>query len=128
MKKYLILILISLFLSGCSTPVENKDSLVQKEDKQIINSSRKDELQLEGFINDYFYRRKIKDQFLFSDYEAYSSVLAKSIVVYVYPKEKLSQFRINEIKETITKDLHDQILVFPGFEWTNEYKFDVVFR
>ena len=49
--------------------------------------SREDELILEGIINDYFYRRKIKDKALFGDLDAYGNVLSNNIAIYVYPKD-----------------------------------------
>ena len=44
--------------------------------------SRKDELILEGLMNDYFYRRHIKDA-QFKDFDAYGNIVGKSIIIYV---------------------------------------------
>ena len=90
--------------------------------------SRKDELQLEGFINDYFYRRQIKDSNEFNNFEAYGSVLLRSIVIYVYPKVALPSGYWDINKEIIKEGLHDTLLDFPDFEWTKEYSFSVIVR
>ncbi len=130
MKKLLIptLLLVVLVLTGCSTLVKNDTQPVKQSENQTTEITRKTELELEGFINDYFYRRQIKDSVLFLDFNAYGSVLAKSIVVYVYPKNILPQDRAEDIKEMIKKDLQEQLFDFPGFEWTKDYSFDVVVR
>ena len=85
-------------------------------------------LQLEGFINDYFYRRNIKDPSLFGHFDAYVSVHPKSIVVYVYPKETLHKERIDSIKKIIKDGLQSTLFDWPDLEWTKEYSFDVVIR
>lgn len=100
----------------------------QQSENQTKEITRKDELQMEGFINDYFYRRQIKDPFLFGDFNAYGSVFSKSIVVYVYPKNTLPQGRGNDIKEMIKEGLQSTLFDFSDFEWTKEYSFDVVVR
>ncbi|MEK7580366.1 MAG: hypothetical protein AAB465_02030 [Patescibacteria group bacterium] len=130
MKKLLLpaLLLIVLVLVGCSMLVKNNTQSTQQSKNQTTEITRKAELELESFINDYFYRRQIKDFFLFGDFNAYGSVLAKSIVVYVYPKSTLLQGRAEDIKEMIKKDLQEQLFDFPGFEWTKDYSFDVIVR
>jgi len=123
-----VLLLIVLLLVGCSILVKNNTQPTQQSENQTTEITRKAELELESFINDYFYRRQIKDSFLFGDFNAYGSVIAKSIVVYVYPKNILPQGRAEDIKEMIKKDLQEQLFDFPGFEWTKDYSFDVVVR
>gem|GEM_PF-3120570 len=123
------MIAIIILLGGYIIFTKNDTQPVQQQsENQTTEITRKAELELEGFINDYFYRRQIKDSFLFGDFNAYGSVLAKSIVVYVYPKNDLPQSRAEDIKDMIKKDLQEQLFDFPGFEWTKEYSFDVVVR
>ncbi|MCX6807861.1 MAG: hypothetical protein NTZ80_03660 [Patescibacteria group bacterium] len=133
MKELLLLtiLLAASALAGCSTLVKNDNRPIKLDsgsENRAAEMTRKSELELEGFINDYFYRRQIKDPSLFSDFDAYGSVLAKSIVVYVYPKNDLLQGRVEDMKEMIKKDLQEQLLDFPGFEWVKNYNFDVVVR
>jgi hypothetical protein len=140
MKKiyFVCLIAIIVLLGGYIIITKNNIQPVQQQsENQTTEITRKAELELEGFINDYFYRRQIKDSFLFGDFNAYGSVLAKSIVVYVYPNTEflealgandLPQGRAEDIKEMIKKDLQEQLFDFPGFEWTKEYSLDVVVR
>lgn len=130
MKKLLLpaLLLAVLVLVGYSIFIKNNNQSVKQSENQTIEITRKAELELEGFINDYFYRRQIKDSSLFGDFNAYGSVLAKSIVVYVYPKNNLPQDRTEDIKDMIKKELQEQLFDFPGFEWTKNYSFDVVVR
>lgn len=130
MKKLLLpaLLLAVLVLVGYSIFIKNNNQSVKQSENQTIEITRKAELELEGFINDYFYRRQIKDSSLFGDFNAYGSVLAKSIVVYVYPKNNVPQDRTEDIKDMIKKELQEQLFDFPGFEWTKNYSFDVVVR
>lgn len=131
MKKiyFICLIVIIVLLGGYIIFTKNNIQPVQQQsENQTKEITRKDELQLEGFINDYFYRRQIKDSFLFGDFNAYGSVLSKSIVVYVYPKNTLPQGRANDIKEMIEKGLQSALFDFSDFEWAKEYSFDVVVR
>lgn len=123
-----MLMLVVLVLVGCSTIVKDNTQPVKQSENQTTEITRKAELELEGFINDYFYRRQIKDSALFFDFDAYGSVLAKSIVVYVYPKNTLPQGRAEDIEAMIKKDLQEQLFDFPGFEWAKTYSFDVVVR
>lgn len=103
-------------------------TMLDRYKNETTKITRKAELELEGLINDYFFRRQIKDPILFGDFNAYGSVIAKSIVVYVYLKNDLSQVRTEEISDMIKKDLHEQLLDFPGFEWAKEYTLNVVVR
>ena len=131
MKKLLIptLLIVILILVGYTALVKKDTQPVQQQsENQTKEVTRKDELQLEGFINDYIYRRQIKDSFLFGDFNAYGSVLLKSIVVYVYPKNTLPQGRANDIKEMIEEGLQSTLFDFSDFEWAKEYSFDVVVR
>jgi len=130
MKKIVILSLglVVLVLVGCSIFLKNVSKTAQISEYVTTEISRKSELELEGFINDYFYRRQIKDISLFSDFNAYGSVLTGSIIVYVYPKNTLSQNRVKNIKKMIRQDLKNQIFDFSDFEWTKAYTFHVVVR
>ena len=129
MKKLLIpVLLFVLALAGCTTLVKKDKQPVQQLESQTKEITKKDELQLEGFINDYFYRRQIKDSFLFGDFNAYGSVLSKSIVVYVYPKNSLPQGRVDDIKEMINEGLQSTLFDFSDFEWAKEYSFDIVVK
>lgn len=65
---------------------------------------------------------------MFGDFEAYGSVLSKSIVIYVYPKNTLSQGKASYIKEMIKDGLQSTLFDFSDFEWTKEYSFDVVVK
>ena len=131
MKKLLIptLLLVILLLTGYTMLLKKETRPVQQQsENQTKEISRKDELQLEGFINDYFYRRQIKDSFLFGDFDAYGSVLTKSIEVYVYPKNTLPQGRADDIKKIIENGLQSTLFDFPDFEWAKKYSFDVVVK
>lgn len=131
MKKLLIptLLLVILLLAGYTMLLKKEAQPVQQQsENQTKEITRKDELQLEGFINDYFYRRQIKDPFLFGDFDAYGSILAKSIVIYVYPKNTLPPGRADDIKEMIEDGLKSTLFDFPDFKWAKEYSFDVVVR
>ena len=135
MKKHIILIvsIILFFLTVTSVTLiaknhNPKKQYAQPSEKQNEEISRKDELQLEGFINDYFYRRNIKDPSYFGDFDAYGSVTLNSIVVYVYPKETLHKKRIDRIKIMIKDGLQSTLFDFPDLEWTKEYSFHVIFR
>ncbi|MBU4338541.1 hypothetical protein KKD57_03215 [Patescibacteria group bacterium] len=100
----------------------------QSENKTTI-ITRKDEFELEGFINDYFYRRQIKDSnSSFSDFSAYGSVVGKSIIVYVYPKKVFSQIETDYIKTMIKEGLQLTLLDFPDLAWTKDYSFDIIVR
>ena len=130
MKKFLIstiLITLIIFVYFTFNKTNGQQNTEQKE-QTTAPVTRKDELELEGFINDYFYRRNIKDSLLFGDFNAYGSVITKSIVIYIYPKHDLNIMYEDQIKEMIKNDLHEQILNFPNFEWTKNYSFDVVVR
>ncbi|MDD2646477.1 MAG: hypothetical protein PHV78_01695 [Patescibacteria group bacterium] len=117
-----------IFLPQREQTRAEKEQQKQSEIPQENEITRKDELQLEGFIDDYFYRRKIKDSLFFDDFDAYGSVIAKSIVIYVYPKSNLSQSRLNDIKEIVEEGLHSTLLNFSDFGWAEEYNFDIVIR
>ena len=120
-----ILPALVLSLASCSKVIEKQQTAPEPSQNEV---SRIDELQLEGFINDYFYRRTIKDPYLFNDFRAYGSVLLNSIVVYVYPLEQIPSYRESEIKESIKTGLQSTLLDFPDFEWVKDYSFDVVIR
>jgi len=129
MKKILVLILLMvLFLTGYLMFAKKDDKSEQGAENQIIEISRKNELELEGFINDYFYRRRIKDSFLFGDFEAYGSVLNESIVIYIYLKDNLSQDRKNNIRGMIGEGLQEALFNFSDFEWAEEYKFEIIIK
>lgn len=119
MKK-LLLIGFVLVLAGCTS--QSDTNTTEVEEKPTV--SRQDELQLEGFINDYFYRRKIKDAGFYELYDCYGSVLAKSIVIYCYGNSEETDIFGDGIKEEIS----DTLLNFPDMQWTKTYSFDVVFR
>ena len=104
------------------------ESRKEQSENQKVEITRKTELELEGFINDYFFRRQIKDPILFFDFDAYGSVLSKSIVIYIYPKKTLSTSKINDIKETLDEGLHTTLLDFSDFNWAKEYTFNIVIR
>jgi len=115
-------------------------TLAQQKD---IKVSRKDELILEAIINDFILRNQIKREFPFPyKFEAYSSVLWNSIVVYVYcwiPHDKLIQrkyddFRSNaenhfpELEKYMVKFINKTILDFDDFKWARSYKLSIVLR
>ena len=151
-RKHLLMLIPLIFLgAGCRRPDGNQTQAIEEQNRKInelterldsLTASsatknsvastkfmgRDNELQLEGFINDYFYRRRIKDPSLFSDFDAYGSVLANSIVVYVYPKNRLSQTRESSVREMIGEGLHDTILDLSDFEWAQDYSFNIVIR
>jgi len=135
MKKFLVVGVVIFFVfsgAGCLKSPENIESNENAFNNSGLeekdNVTRKEELELEGFINDYFYRRHIKDPFLFGDYEAYVSLLEKCIFVYLYPKNDTARKISDSFKETIEKDLQEQLFDFPDFTWTQNYKFYVVIR
>lgn len=123
--RLVILPTLTLSLAGCSEVIETQQPVPEPSQNEV---SRVDELQLEGFINDYFYRRTIKDPYSFRDFKAYGSVLLNSIVVYVYPLEQISSYRESEIEESIKTGLQSTLLDFPDFEWAKDYTFDVVIK
>ena len=135
MKKLFPLVIIfgfTLVGAGCQKSSviadTNKNTFENLGIEEKSSVTRKQQLELEGFINDYFYRRQIKDPDMFGDFNAYGSVLGQNIVVYVYPKTTISQGEANIIEEMITKGLGDTLLDFPDFDWTNDYVFSVVVR
>ena|SRR3990172_5753827 len=72
--------------------------------KQQQSVSRKDELILESIINNFILRNQVKREFPFPyKFEAYASVLAESINVYVYcwlpnDKEALFQGKVSDMR------------------------------
>ena len=129
MKKLLLPgLLLLLFLTGCTTSTKENVQSTRQSENQINEITRRNELQLEGFINDYFYRKQIKDSFLFGDFNAYGSVLSKSVVVYVYPKNKLTQKQSSDIEKMIKDGLTSTLFDFSDFEWAKKYSLDVVIK
>jgi len=128
-KSIIILLLSTLCFS----------TLAQKQDTK---ASRKDELILEAIINDFILRNQIKREFPFPyKFEAYSSVLADSIVVYVYcwiPADQLNgkydDIRSNaekhfpELERYMVKWINETILAFDDFKWARSYKLSIVLR
>lgn len=112
MKKGSILVLLLVLFSGIL----------------LADISRKDELILEGIINDNIYRLKIKDSNIYKDIEAYGSIVANSLVVYVYPKKNLTSQIKKNISNNFERVIKKEILEFKDFEWAKAYKFNVVFR
>ena len=123
-----VIVLMVLVLSGCTNPIVKEEVSNSQVTIPVKQVTRIDELQLEGFINDYIYRRQIKDSSLFDDFHAYGSVLSNSIVVYVYPKDSFSEMRSEDIKQKLEKGLFSTLLDFPDFDWAKNYSFDIVIR
>lgn len=112
MKKGSILVLLLLLFSGIL----------------LADISRKDELILEGIINDNIHRLKIIDSNIYKDIEAYASIVANSLVVYVYPQKTLPSQIKQKISNNLERVIKTEIFEFKDFEWAKAYKFNIVFR
>jgi hypothetical protein len=128
--------IILLFSTLCLSNI----TLAQKQDTKV---SRKDELILEAIINDFILRNQIKREFPFPyKFEAYSSVLADSIVVYVHcwiPQDQLIQGNYDDIRSNAEKHspelqkymlkwINGTVLDFDDFKWAISYKLSIVLR
>lgn len=123
-----ILVLVIVIMIGGFVFLNNKIA-TSEQVQQKEEISREDELVLEGLINDYFYRRRIKDRNFFEDFDAYGSIVGKSIVVYVYAKNSVIADSYWPIwKEEIEKGVHETLLDFEDFNWAKDYSFDIVLR
>jgi hypothetical protein len=89
--------------------------------------SRKDELILEGLINDTIHFKKLSD-YLYKNINAYGSVVSKSIVISVYPTSRLSNKKKKDLSNNMSWIFDSHILQYEGFEWARKYKIDVIFN
>ena len=125
MKKIILVLFLLIFFSNHPF----SETIGADSNTQENKVSRKEELILEGFINDYFYRRKIKDPSIFGSFNAYGSVLANSIVIYVYAKDNKNTNRNWLLwKNEIHEGLQSTLLDFEDFKWAQKYSFSVVLR
>jgi len=93
--------------------------------------TRREELQLEGTINDFFHRNRIKKNYYLEYYDAYPNISLKEIIIYIYPKEGIAELvsrRFNYIEESIKHGINSTILEFPDFQWAKTYKMHIINR
>ena len=107
------------------------------------NVSRKDEILLESAINDFIHRNQVRRSFPFAHtFEAYGSVVNRSIIVYVYFRIPLNPKNVQErenivervkgdfpeLENYIKRYIKDTILDFEDFAWARFYGFSVILR
>lgn len=100
-------------------------------ESRIDKVSRKEQLLLEGVINDHIHRIKVKRVVPYNhEFEAYASVLPDSINIYVYPVSDSEAVRADfPVLEKFLKDgVQSTILNFDDYDWARKYKFDVILR
>ena len=125
---------VVVFFSACegkATPSRSNSSAPASAAVQsVASASRKDELALEGVINDLCYRLSVKGELL--NVQCYANVSLKDVIVYLYPTrganraESLLEARY--VSERLAKMVHDQFLDFPDWSWARDYKVSVVNR
>jgi hypothetical protein len=101
--------------------------------QQKVAETRKDQLILEGLINDYCVRLSIRRELL--NYECYANVSLKDIIVYLYPsRDFVSESVVFEekekdaIKARIPVDIKNLFLSFVDWKWAKEYRVTIVDR
>lgn len=93
--------------------------------------SRKDELVLEGLINDCCYRQEVVNVSL--PVRCYANVSLKDIIVYVYPSDTWSRSPAAQalrdlLKADLARDIPTQFVQFPDWSWAKDYKITIVDR
>ena len=110
---------------------EWRDPSYVQPDFYCMLKSRNDELILEGIIHDYFYRNKIKRNFVTQKFDAFATVSLTDIIITVHVDRKdLSEVEavFDDLKNQITKGIKSTIIDFPDFDWAKDYKITVNLR
>lgn len=106
-------------------------SFVSLVNSETTNVSRKDELNLEGIIHDYFHRNKIKQNFVTLKFEAFATVSLNDIIITVHvDKKDLKEVEavFDTLQKEIQKGIKSTIIDFPDFEWARNYKITINLR
>lgn len=92
--------------------------------------SRREQLLLEGLINDYCYRHNVRNDFEHA--RCYANVSLEDIIVYIYPvtgsPPVLVTLEQELLAEQLPKHIREQFLSFPEWEWAKDYTITVVDR
>jgi hypothetical protein len=127
--------LVIALLAGSTLSCSRSEAPVPKVHAQsattVVAVSRKDELILEGAINDYCYRQMVKGDVKYV--RCYANVSLKAIIVYVYPSESWStspvaQVDRDRLKANLNRDIPGEFMAFPDWAWAKPYTLTVVDR
>ena len=93
--------------------------------------TRRDELVLEGIIHDFFYRNRIKENFVTLKFEAFATVSLRDIIITVHVKQsdlKDVEAVFDTLQAEIQQGIKSTILDFADFRWAQDYRFTVNLR